>query len=162
MHTGGLQYYAGQLLYIHACFTQQLLYDAVCSASTTDVVLIYVFLPGIRYFVRVINYSLIARLAQKCIAGGRMQERLRVDMRPRGLNSLTVGLAALPLQSGPFYDCTDIRDDSPGGACCTYAVCDFVKKVMPFFLKYLRQILRLDSVKPSQTNKIQMNLVHTE
>ncbi len=29
MHTGGLQYYAGQLLYIHACFTLQLRYDAV-------------------------------------------------------------------------------------------------------------------------------------
>ena len=45
--------------------------------------------------------------------------------------------------------CTDIRDDSPGGAWCTDADFDFVKKEMPFFWKYLRQILRLDSVKPS-------------
>jgi hypothetical protein len=44
---------------------------------------------------------------------------------------------------------SDIRDDSPGGACCTFADFDFVKKEIPFFWKYLRQILRLDSVKPS-------------
>jgi hypothetical protein len=44
---------------------------------------------------------------------------------------------------------TDIRDESPGGACCTCADFDFVNKEMPFFWKYLRQILRLISVKPS-------------